>query len=206
MHDKDRQDILNEMANAMQQRQKQRDQIRQQVIEFTEKLFDGLENAATQARQAEILAYGPPKRLPHPAAQELSILQLFIEDWKVVLVPMIGAARPAFKDEAQIPGAKFKELSGRIVVYIGDNPSTGAFYDFLIFTDHSWFAWGYGWPRQSDDIDHTDFEQLGFELLLSFGRDIYKVWSTRAETQLKMVVDKTNPAYEFRVLRDDEKK
>jgi hypothetical protein len=206
MDEKERHDLLTEMANAMQSRQQERDEVRQKVAEFTEKLFAGLEKAAKHARDAGIIAYGLPKRLPHPAGNGLTILQLFIEDWKVVLVPMVGAARPALKDEAQVPAAKFKEVTGRIVAYIGDNPSTPAFYDFLIFGDNSWFAWGYGWPRQSDDIANTDFEQLGYELLLSFGRDIYKVWSTRAETMLKTVVDKATPAYEFRVLRDEEKK
>lgn len=206
MDEKDRQDVLKEIASAMQYRQKERELVRHKLTEFTDKLFAGLESAALHANQAGIHAYGQTKRMPHPAGNGLTILQLLIEDWKVVLVPMVGAARPAFKDEAQIPAAKFKEMTGRIVAYIGDNPNNSAFYDFLVFADNSWFAWGYGWPRQSDDIENTDFEQLGFELLLSFGRDIYKVWSTRAETQLKTVVDKTAPAYEFRVLRDDEKK
>lgn len=200
----ERDQILREMQKVMNQRQQERAQIQKMLTFFSQALFDAFQNAVTLAQQAGIRAFGTPRRLQHPAGQGLSILQLFIEDWSLMLVPLIGAARPAIKDEAQIPPVRFKELSGRIAAFISEDPNTPSFYDFLIFTDGSWFAWGYGWPRQSSTLEGTDFDALAMELLLSFGRDIYTVWSTRAETLLRQAADKTRPAYEYRVLRTDE--
>ena len=43
---------------------------------------------------------------------------------------------------AQIVGVAFKQICGRIAVFIGNDPSEPSFYDFIILPDGSWFAWG----------------------------------------------------------------
>ena len=203
MEEHDRTQILEEIQRTMRHRQGERDDVQKLLRKFAEKLFAAFEKATADIQEAGIAAYGKPRRLNHPAGDGMQMLQLTIEDWSLLVVPLTGTARPALKDEAQVPPARFKEFTGRIAVFIGDEPGTTAFYDFLVFADGSWFAWGYGWPRQHDTIEDTDFDQLAYELLLSFGRDVYTVWSTRAETMLKQVVNKDRPAYEFRVLRDE---
>ena len=65
----------------------------------------------------------------------------------IIFVPMLSFARPNPADEARIPPIQFKELCGRIAVFLTDDPQGKAFYDFIIFQDESWFAWGYGWPK-----------------------------------------------------------
>lgn len=204
MDARDREQVIKEMQQAMQQRSQLREEILDALKHFTNSLFIALEKAVAVAQQSGIQAFNTPRRLAHPGGNGLSILQLFIEDWSIVLVPLMGVARPALKDEAQVPGARLKEPTGRIAAFLSEDPSTAAFYDFLVFHDGSWFAWGYGWPRQQATLEDTDFEALAFELLFSFGRDIYTVWPTRAETVLKQATDKNRPSYELRVLRSDE--
>ena len=71
------------------------------------------------------------------------------------------------------------------------------FYDFIIFQDRSWFAWGYGWPKQQSDIENTNFEALALELVESFIKDIYITWNVRADTSLALVLDPKQRAYSY---------
>ena len=113
----------------------------------------------------------------HPAGGGREGLRIFIGDWSIIFVPLTGFARPNALDQARIPSAQFKEHCARIGVFLTDDPNGHAFYDFIIFADGSWFAWGYGWPKQQADIESTDFEALAGELLYSFVRDIFLTWN-----------------------------
>jgi hypothetical protein len=84
-----------------------------------------------------------------------------------------------------------------------DDRTASAFYDFLIFRDRSWFAWGYGWPKQQSDIDNTNFEALALELLQSFVEDIFKTWHTRQDTSLEVALDAKKRAYEYGLPGED---
>ena len=118
-------------------------------------------------------------------------------------MPMLSFARPNPADEARIPPIQFKELCGRIAVFLTDDPQGKAFYDFIIFQDESWFAWGYGWPKQQDAIANTDFEALAWDLLHSFTRDIAVTWNTRDETTLAMAFDPKHRGYTFGLPGDE---
>jgi hypothetical protein len=149
---------------------------------FTRSLFEALESFVNEFIEAGVPGLDEPRRYALPTGREA--LQLSILDYKIIFVPLAGAAWPNIRDEARIPSAKFKEECGRIAVFLGEDPKRVSFYDFLIWGDGSWFAWGYGWPKQADEYAQTDFRQLAVELRSSFVRDIHRTWKTRAETVL----------------------
>lgn len=163
-------------------RRTQAAQIERLLQIFCKRLYEGFEGAVAMATERGIPGLGAPRRIPHPAGGWRQALQLFIEDWSVIVVPLVGAAWPNPRDEAQIPGVRFKEASGRIAFFVGDDPNAESFYDFLIFSDGFWFGWGYGWPRSSDKIETTDFEFMAFDLLASFAKDIHTTWRPRKMT------------------------
>jgi hypothetical protein len=118
-------------------------------------------------------------------------------------VPLTGVARPNIRDEAQIPAFAFKEICGRIAVFIGSDPDQESFYDFLILADGSWFAWGYGWPRQDATLENTDFTLLAYALLNSFIKDIFVTWRTRGMTTLGDAMDARKRVYAFGLPGDE---
>lgn len=119
---------IHTLRRELNEQRKQREQIEKLLQEFTEKLYAGFEHAVEVALKAGVKGLYKPRRLPHPAGGWRQALQLPIEDWFVVIVPLVGAARPNVRDEARLPNARFKELSGRIALFIGDerpaSPST----------------------------------------------------------------------------------
>jgi hypothetical protein len=195
---------INDLRKELTTRRAQMENIERLMQAFTERLYGHFEEAIGKAAQLGIPGLGKPRRIPHPAGGWRHVLQLSIEDWSIFLVPLIGAARPNPRDEARIPGARFKELCGRIALFVGDEPSGESFYDFLLFSDGFWFAWGYGWPRESNDIETTDFELMVFDLLASFVKDIHTTWrprkatiSANVGTALSQSMDPKKRAYTF---------
>ncbi len=195
---------INELKKELSRRIEQREQVEQLMQIFTQRLFDNFESAIAQVMATGTPGLGKPRRIPHPAGDWRQALQIFIEDWSVIIVPLVGAAWPNPRDEARINTAKFKEPCGRIALFLGDDPSAESFYDFLIFSDGSWFAWGYGWPRIADDINATNFEVMAFELLTSFVKDIHTTWRPRKivgiqniGTALNQSLDAKKRAYHF---------
>src|SRR5215475_4699473 len=170
---------INALLKELTLRKEQRDKVEGLMEKFTSRLYDGMESAVTQTIASGVPGLSKPRRIPHPAGDWRQALQLFIEDWSVIVVPLVGAAWPNPRDEARIATAKFKEPCGRIAFFLGDDPNTESFYDFLIFADGSWFAWGFGWPRINDDMESTNFETMAFELLTAFVKDIHTTWRPR---------------------------
>lgn len=162
---------------------------------FSSRLFVALENALEGLQEQQVIGMGKSRRIAHPAGNGREGLQVFIEDWSIILVPLMGFARPNARDEAVISNALFKEPCARIAVFLTDDPQGRAFYDFIIFQDGSWFAWGYGWPKQQADIENTDFDGLALELLHSFVKDIFTTWNTRTDTALAAALDPKRQAY-----------
>ena len=195
---------INELKKELTLRTGQRDQVEHLMQIFTQRLFDNFEKAIAQTIALGVPGLAKPRRIPHPAGDWRQALQLYIEDWSVIIVPLVGAAWPNPRDEARIQPSKFKESCGRIALFLGDDPSAESFYDFLVFSDGSWFAWGYGWPRVSDDIEKTNFEVMCFELLTSFVKDIHTTWRPRrmtavanTGTALSQSLDAKKRAYHF---------
>lgn len=149
---------------------------------FTRSLFDAIERFVSRFAEAGLPGISKPRRIDLPTGKQA--LQLSITDYKIIFVPLAGTARPNLHDEARVPGARFKEECGRIAVFVGETPDTNAFYDFLIWGDGSWFAWGYGWPKQADEYASTEFDALAADLVASFIKDIHRTWKPRAETTL----------------------
>ncbi|HEX2907394.1 MAG TPA: hypothetical protein VHO69_11070 [Phototrophicaceae bacterium] len=185
------------------QRRTQRNFLQKQTNVFTDSLFGALQAVVLECRDKGLVELGEPRLIDHPAGGGRRALQISIEDWTVIFVPLTGTAWPNARDEAQIPGAAFKELCGRIGVFIGSEPDSAAFYDFLILPNGSWFAWGYGWPRQASTIEETDFKMLAYELLASFVRDIHTTWRTREQTVLGAAMDARRRAYVFGLPGDE---
>lgn len=195
---------INELKKELTRRTGQREQVEQMMQVFTQRLFDNIEKAVAQTIALGVPGLAKPRRIPHPAGDWRQALQIFIEDWSVIIVPLIGAAWPNPRDEARIATAKFKEACGRIALFLNDDPGAESFYDFLVFSDGSWFAWGYGWPRVSDDVETTNFETIAFELLTSFVKDIHTTWRPRriaavpnTGTALSQSLDAKKRAYHF---------
>jgi hypothetical protein len=170
---------INQLRRSLSVRKKQLDDIETLMQEFLQRLYSGFETSIKVALDNGIPGFGTPRRIAHPAGGWRQALQIPIEDWGVIVVPLVGAAWPSRRDGAQIPNARFKEPCGRIAFFVGDDPNGESFYDILIFSDGFWFAWGYGWPRVADDIYTTDFGYMAFELLASFIRDIHTTWRPR---------------------------
>jgi len=180
----------------MRERDQARAALDYALKEFSTRLFTALEHALDALVKAGVPGVGKYRHLAHPSGGREGF-QMFIEEWSIILMPLPGLARPNLLDEARIPAAQFKEPCARIAVFLADNPQASAFYDFLIFQDHSWFAWGYGWPKQQSDIENTDFETLAMDLVYSFVKDIYRTWHTRNETALAAALDAKRRCFSF---------
>ncbi len=188
---------LSALKKELQIRKETRERIEWLLKDFTAKLFDAVEDGIQKTTAQGIPGFGKPRRIPHPMGDWRQALQIYIEDWSVIFVPLIGSAWPNPRDEARIQTAKFKEPAGRIAAFWADEPSETSFYDFLIFSDGSWFAWGYGWPRNQDTIESTDFEYMAYEMLTSFVKDIHTTWRPRNETTLSQSLDAKKRAFRF---------
>jgi hypothetical protein len=191
------QKVVTSLTQMMERRAQAREVLSNHLREFSTRLFLALERMLTVLQEQGVQGLGKSRRLVHPAGAGREGLQIFIEDWSIIFVPLLGFARPNAADEARIPPIQFKELSARIAVFLTDDPQGRAFYDFIIFQDGSWFAWGYGWPKQQSDIESTDFESLALELLSSFVKDIYTTWGTRGDTSLAVALDPKRQPFSF---------
>lgn len=200
---KERDQTIAEIERVLGERRKQRQFVIRQTEAFTEKLFNALHAAVLDLRQRGMTEMGEPRTIEHPAGGGRRAFQVSIEDWGIIFVPLVGVARPNIRDEAQIPGVFFKQICGRIAVFIGNDPLEESFYDFLVLSDGSWFAWGYGWPRQASTLDETDFDALAYALLNSFVKDIFVTWRTRRETTLGAAMDARKRAYVFGLPGDE---
>jgi hypothetical protein len=191
------------MGQILTERMQIQARLQEKLIEFTDRLFSAIETVLEDARQRDIPGMGKSRRFAHPAGGGREGLQIYIGDWSVIFVPLPGYARPNALDQARIPGAQFKDLCARIGVFLTEEPTTRAFYDFIVFADGSWFAWGYGWPKQQADIESTDFSTLAGELLYSFSRDIFLTWTQRTETTLAASMDPKQRTYLFGLPGED---
>lgn len=196
-------DAIKSLENVLLARREQRDFLARQVSAFSEGLFASLQAVVLECRERGLTELGEPRLLEHPAGGGRRALQIPIEDWSVMFVPLVGTAWPNVRDEAQIPGQAFKELCGRVAVFIGTEPEAVSFYDFLILPNGSWFAWGFGWPRQASTIEETNFKMLSYELLASFVRDIHTTWRSRGGTTLGAAMDARKRAYMFGLPGDE---
>ncbi len=197
------QKVQNDMESILNERRKQREYVRAQTQTFTDSLFNALQAVAYECREKGLTEIGEPRLIDHPAGGGKRALQIPIEDWSVIFVPLIGVARPNIRDEAQVPGYFFKQPAGRIAVFIGNEPETISFYDFLILANGSWFAWGYGWPKKAETIGETDFKLLAYGLVSSFVKDIFTTWRTRDETSLSYSMDARKRAFTFGLPGDE---
>ncbi len=168
---------------------------------FTRSLFEAVEGFVNELVELGIPGIEKPRRYNLPTGKQA--LQLTILEYKIIFVPLVGAAWPNAHDEARVPGARFKEECGRIAVFLGDEPGIPAFYDFLIWSDGSWFAWGYGWPRQADEYASTNFRTLATDMVSSFVKDIHRTWNVRSETTLGPSTDATKRAFRFGLPGDE---
>jgi hypothetical protein len=195
--------LQSEMSDIILRRRKEREYVTECTTQFVQGLFGALRQVSQTLRDQGLHELGEPRLVDHPAGNGLKGLQVPIEDWSVIFVPLVGNARPNIRDEAQIPPMFFKQIAGRVAVFIGNEPTTNAFYDFLILPSGAWFAWGYGWPRQANTIEETDFELLAYGLLSSFIKDIFVTWRTREETSLGAAMDARRRAYLYGLPGDD---
>jgi hypothetical protein len=177
--------------------------LNEQTANFADALFSGLQQVIYECQERGLTELGEPRYLEHPAGAGRRALQIPIEDWSVIFVPLVGTAWPNMRDEAQIPGAAFKELCGRIAVFIGTETEATSFFDFLIFLNGSWFAWGYGWPKQATTVEDTDFKALAYELLASFVKDIHTTWKPRVDTLLGEAMDARRRVFTFGLPGDE---
>lgn len=194
---------FHQLQKVLTDRREQRNYLNQQTAAFTEALFSALGEVIYECREQGLLELGEPRLLEHPAGGGRTALQVPIEDWSVIFVPMVGTAWPNPRDEAQIPGSAFKELCGRIGVFIGSEPESQSFFDFLILPNGSWFGWGYGWPKQASTLEETNFHVLSYELLASFVKDIHTTWRARLNTQLGSAMDARKRVYTFGLPGDE---
>lgn len=204
METEQRELLLNQLNTVMTRRVNTNDALENLIKEFSERLFSAFERVLAELAARNVPGIGRSRRLVHPAGGGYEGFQLFINDWSIIFVPLRGFARPNLSDEARIPAAQFKEPCGRIALFLNDDPKGNAFYDFILFADRSWFAWGYGWPRQQSDIESTDFDGLALELIHSFVKDIFLSWHPRRDTTLSEALDSKHRAYQFGLPGDEQ--
>jgi len=190
---------LEEIKTVMSRRQQQVDLLEQRMEAFTSRLFAGFEEGIRRLNEAGVTSISAPRYSKHPVGGWRRVLQIGIEDWRIAAVPLAGNAWPNINDEAMIPGYAFKEPCGRLAFFLlqGDDLQATAFYDVIVLLSGAWFAWGYGWPKQQDDMDNTDFVALALDLLSTFVKDIHLTWGTRDETTLTDAMDPKRRAYRF---------
>lgn len=205
MDTRQRDALVKELNDVMTRHARMRSVLDSALQEFTTKLFAALEQVLSDLQAANIPGIGKYRRLTHPASREREAFQCFIEDWSIIFVPLPGMARPNAKDEPLIVPYLFKQPCARIGAFLNDDPASPAFYDFLIFDDRSWFAWGYGWPRQQAQIEDTDFEALALELIVSFAKDIFTTWHPRDETRLSEALDARRRCFVFGLPGEDQR-
>jgi len=193
----DDEDQMAILKREMSTRREHYDAVEAMTREFTENLYSAFETNIRRAIKEGVPNLAEPRRIAHPAKGWRQMLQIFIEDWSLIFVPLVGAAWPSPRDEAKIVTARFKEPCGRIAVFWADDPTETSFYDFVIFAEGYWFAWGYGWPRSQDTLDTTNYSQVTQEMLVSFVRDIHTTWRSRSETSLGNSLDVKRRAYRF---------
>ena len=196
---------LTQIKESMDRRQKDFERLEFLLKTFTERLYAGFEEAIQTVQAEGIPNIAKPRYLSHPAGEWRRVMQLGIEDWRILIVPLVGYAWPNLKDEAMIPGSFFKESCARIAFFLmqQDDPETQAFYDVIILLNASWFAWGYGWPKQQDDVERTNFTILTLDMLASFIKDIHLKWGTRDTTTLSKAMDPKRRAYVFGLPGDE---
>ena len=199
MDPEERNQLRQELKAIMDKRAEERHILETALQEFSSRLFAALERVLDEMKADNVPGLGKYRRLAHPHAKGREAFQMFVEDWSIIFVPLSGIARPNPNDEALVAQIFFKQPSARIAVFLGDDPRGEAFYDFLIFTDRSWFAWGYGWPRQQSEIESTDFDELALGLVHSFSKDIFTTWHTRSTTILADAMDVKKRCYTFGV-------
>lgn len=197
------QQALQDIERVLLERRKQRQFVLKQTAQFVTELFNALQAVVNECRARGLTELGEPRLIEHPAGGGRRALYIPIEDWNVTFVPLVGTARPNVRDEAQIPGILFKQVAGRVAVFIGTDQDSTAFYDFLVLPNGAWFAWGYGWPRQASTLEETDFKMLAYSLLSSFIKDIFTTWRTRDETTLGAAMDARRRAYVFGLPGDE---
>lgn len=197
MDPEERRQLLQTLKTIMVKRAEERQILETALQEFSTRLFAALEHVLDEIKAEGVPGLGKYRRLAHPQDKGREAFQMFVEDWSIIFVPLTGIARPNADDEALVAQVFFKQPSARIAVFLSDDPQGEAFYDFLIFTDRSWFAWGYGWPRQQADIESTDFDELALGLVHSFSKDIFTTWHKRATTVLSEALDVKKRCYTF---------
>ncbi len=190
---------LEEIREVLTQRARDQERLEYLLEIFANRLFAGFEEAVKIAQAEGVTGLGEPRYLKHPAGGWRRVLQLPIADYKIVMVPLLGAAWPNFADEAMIPGGAFKEPCARVAFFLmqQEDPQTTAFYDAIILLNASWFAWGYGWPKQQDNAETTNFTNLALDMLASFVKDIHLTWRMRDETSLADAMDPRRRSYAF---------
>ena len=192
---------IEQIKTAMRRRQQERDQLEQLLESFTKRLYAGFQQAVTTLRQQGVEGIGDPRVLKHPGGGWRRVMQLLIEDWSIFIVPMVGVAWPNVRDEAMIHASAFKEVCARVGFFLSKSvepdPVATAFYDIIVLADSSWFAWGYGWPKQQATADATNFANLAMEMLASFTKDVHLTWAVRDETCFADVMDPKRRAYNF---------
>lgn len=199
----DRDDVrnqaLNEIEETLTKRKQDTERLEHLLETFTNRLFSGFEEAIELVHGRGIHNISKARYLNHPIGGWRRVMQIGIDDWRIIMVPMIGMARPNLKDEAMIPGSYFKEPCARVAFFLmqQDDPQTTAFYDAIILLNGSWFAWGYGWPKQQDDAENTNYTNLALDMLSSFVKDIHLRWNARDETTLAEAMDAKRRAYRF---------
>jgi hypothetical protein len=196
---------LNEIKEVMDLHQKDSERLEQLLSLFSKRLYEGFENAVKLAQEMGIHSIGTPRYVKHPVGGWRRVMQLPIEDWKIVMVPLVGGAWPNLADEAMIPGSSFKNPCARMAFFVmqHDDPSATAFYDAIILLNGAWFAWGYGWPKQQDSVENTNFTTLAMDLLSSFVKDIHLTWNMRTETTLTQAMDAKRRAHTFGLPGDE---
>ncbi len=197
MDPREQEDLLKELNDTMTQRARMRATLDTALNDFSISLFAAFETVLETLEASGMPEIGKYRRLTHPGAREREAFQCFIEDWSIIFVPLPGFAWPNLDDEPLVAPYLFKLPCARIAVFLGDDPKGEAFYDFMIFEDRSWFAWGYGWPRQQANIEDTDFEALALELIMSFVKDIFMSWHPRETTILGEALDPKKRCHVF---------
>src|SRR3989442_14815689 len=77
------------LSKELTVRAQQRSTIEQLMEKFTDRLYDGFERAIAQTTAEGIPGLSKPRRIPHPAGDWRQALQIFIEDWSVIVVPLV---------------------------------------------------------------------------------------------------------------------
>lgn len=175
---------INRIAQAVQKHNQEAEQALEQLNQFTTLLYSIIKQTVSDLAEAGVDIDELEEKNLGDGKKTLSF------EWrksKWIFIPLVGTGLP---DSSVKLGANMELQAGRLIMFEQpiDEPEVGyPLYEFYVFPDGAWYAWGFGWTqRKLDGFDSTklqDFVLYFFEALLV--KDVKEMWPVRSKVDFE---------------------